>query len=96
MVYRSFQTRLRTRREHALHLSEAHNWPRESIDCECEFQVGRFRKRKAFDCGRSRCQLCSYVKIFGIASHQDRIRALRFKDSLADYFEESATEQEPG
>jgi len=51
-------------------------------------QVGRFRKKKALDCGRAGCQLCHYEKIFGIASHQDRLRLSRAKDTVADYFEE--------
>lgn len=32
--------------------------------------------------------LCHYEKIFGIASYQDRVRLLRTKDSMADYFKE--------
>jgi len=78
----------RIRSEHRFHLRFVHGWPKEPVDCECEMQVGRFRKKKALDCGRAGCQLCHYEKIFGIASHQDRLRLSRAKDTVADYFEE--------
>jgi hypothetical protein len=86
-VYRSHRQRLRAKREHEFHLRWVHRWPEELVQCECEFQVGRFRKRKALDCGRPRCQLCGFHKVFSIPSHQDRIRELRFQDSLADVLE---------
>ena len=75
----------RTERIHRLHLRRAHE-EAASITCICEFQVGRFRKRKAFGCGKSRCLLCHYEKIFSIASVKDKIREQRFYDSLNDYF----------
>lgn len=28
------------------------------IECVCDAQQGRFRKRRAFGCGNTRCQLC--------------------------------------
>jgi hypothetical protein len=28
------------------------------VDCECDEQVGRFRKKDAWDCGNVRCYLC--------------------------------------
>ena len=76
----------RTKRVHRLHLRGLHEWPVAPVDCICEFQVGRFRKRKAFGCGRSRCLLCHYEKIFSIAAVKDRVRGQRFLDSLNDYF----------
>jgi hypothetical protein len=36
--------------------------PRE-VDCPCDAEVGRFRKRDAHDCGRARCQVCDGYKI---------------------------------
>jgi len=75
----------RTNQVHRLHLRELHRWPIAPVDCICEFQVGRFRKQRAFGCGRSRCLLCHFEKIFGIASVKDRIREQRFLDSLNDY-----------
>lgn len=76
----------RTKRVHRLHLRGAHK-DAASINCICEFQVGRFRKRKAFGCDKSRCLLCHYEKIFGIDSVKDTIRKRRFVDSLNDYLD---------
>jgi hypothetical protein len=50
-------------------------------------QAGRFRKKKALDCGKARCLLCHYEKIFAIASHRDQIGELRALDSIRDYIE---------
>jgi hypothetical protein len=75
----------RTKRVHRLHLRGAHKGS-VAINCICEFQIGRFRKRKAFGCEKSRCLLCHYENFFGIASVKDRIREHRFLDSLNDYF----------
>lgn len=79
----------RIRNEHRFHLRYVHHWPKRRVDCECEMQAGRFRKKKALGCGKAACLLCHYEKIIGIASYQDRIRLLRAKDSVEDYFEES-------
>jgi hypothetical protein len=84
---RYHQERERTQREHRFHLRWVHRWPERPIDCECELQAGRFRKKKAFDCGNPRCLVCHFEKVFGIPSRKDRIRRLRFKDSLADYYD---------
>ena len=76
----------RTKRAHRRHLRGLHKWPVSPVDCVCEFQAGRFRKQKAFGCGRSRCLLCHFEKVFGIASAKDRIREQRYLDSLNDYW----------
>jgi hypothetical protein len=80
--------RARIRSEHRFHLRHVHRWPKEAVDCECEMQAGRFRKKKALDCGKAACLLCHYEKILGIPSYQDRLRLLRAKDSEAEFFEE--------
>jgi hypothetical protein len=60
-------------------------------------QAGRYRKRKALDCGKARCGLCSGHKVHGIPSHKDRMHQLRFADSLKDYFDECLQRNaEPG
>ena len=79
----------RTKRVHRQHLRGLHRWPVAPVDCICEFQVGRFRKQKAFGCDRSRCLLCHFEKIFDIASVKERIREQRYLDSLNDYFDGS-------
>jgi hypothetical protein len=35
--------------------------PRE-VDCPCDDQAGRFRKRRGLGCGRARCQVCHGYK----------------------------------
>jgi len=79
--------RERIRREHRFHLRYLHNWPKEVITCPCELQAGRFRKKKALGCGKARCLLCHYEKIFAIPSHNDRVRRLRADDAKLDYLE---------
>lgn len=32
------------------------------IDCVCDGQIGRFRKKDAYDCGNPRCGMCHSVK----------------------------------
>jgi hypothetical protein len=76
----------RAKRVHRQHLQGLHNWPIAPVHCVCEFQVGRFRKQKAFGCRKSRCLLCHFEKIFGVASVKDRIRDQRYRDSLNDSF----------
>jgi hypothetical protein len=61
----------RTRRAHQSHLRLVHSVGI-PINCACEFQAGRFRKRKPLGCGRSRCRLCHFEKIFGVRSLNDR------------------------
>lgn len=84
---RYHEERARIRSEHWFHLRAIHHWPKEPVDCECELQAGRFRKKKALDCGKAACLLCHHEKIMRIASYQDRLRLLRAKDSVTDYFE---------
>jgi hypothetical protein len=75
----------RTKHTHQLHLRSPHS--RDNLtDCVCEFQPGRFRKQKALGCGRARCLLCHFEKIFGIPKASDRVRKQRFADSLEDYW----------
>ena len=79
-----------TKRVHRTHLREVHNWPKKAVDCECELQAGRFRKKKALGCGKSRCLLCHYDKLMKVASVKVHIREQRYEDSLKDYFDSIA------
>lgn len=79
--------RERTKRVHRFHLRRVHYWPERPVECECELQAGRFRKRKALDCGRPRCLVCHYEKVLKIASIKERIRRQRYIDSLQDYLD---------
>jgi hypothetical protein len=53
---------IKRRREH---LSLVHGWPARPVECVCDRQVGRFRKRKALGCGRTRCFICHADKLLG-------------------------------
>jgi hypothetical protein len=55
------------------------------IDCACDGQKGRFRKMRAFGCGRPRCQLCHSDK-YPRREHtrQERLAALTFYEGLTD------------
>lgn len=46
------------------------------VDCDCDKQIGRFRKKDAFDCGNTRCYIC----------HGDKLpkRSLTKQELLAD------------
>ena len=77
----------RTKRIYQLHLRGMRGSQVSPVNCICEFQTGRFRKRKAFGCGKSRCLLCHYEKIFSIASVKDKIQEQQYLDSLSDYFD---------
>ena len=68
----------RTRREHRLHLRWIHNWPREPVDCICDHQVGRFRKRRAIGCEKRRC-FCKRYKL----EPSTRDRRLRAAEAAA-------------
>ncbi|HKI37947.1 MAG TPA: hypothetical protein VKA46_39195 [Gemmataceae bacterium] len=53
--------------------------------CDCDDQVGRFRKRRALDCGHARCQLCHFDKIHGIKTHHQRVADVRFREQLVNH-----------
>lgn len=54
------------------------------VDCVCDEQVGRFRKKDAYDCGRPRCYVCHSEKIMNIAKHKDKVSDLSFKEQVRE------------
>lgn len=51
------------------------------IDCVCDGQKGRFRKMKAFDCGRPHCHICHWDKYpEREKSRQEVLYELKFKE----------------
>jgi hypothetical protein len=55
------------------------------VDCTCDEQVGRFRKKDAWDCGNSKCFLCSSHKFPKRTPHeQELISDLSFKEQLKE------------
>lgn len=53
------------------------------VDCECDEQIGRFRKKDAFDCGNPRCGICHFDKFYGrYKSPQQQLADLAFREQL--------------
>ena len=58
------------------------------VDCLCDTQVGRFRKRDAYDCGRPRCMLCHVDKFPKRTLTRQEIKAeWRFQEQLQEIFD---------
>ena len=66
------------------HLKVVHDWPRRPLDCPCEVQLGRFRKIGGHGCGKARCLLCRFDKIFQVPTRAERIARLRFREQLRE------------
>ena len=73
------QIAIRRRREH---LSLVHGWPEHTVDCDCDRQLGRFRKHRALGCGRPRCYLCHGDKLLGRPRRGERAAALKMNEGL--------------
>ena len=57
------------------------------IDCDCDRQKGRFRKRRDLDCGKSRCQLCHSYKFPRRQATLDERRAeLGLEEGIGEWF----------
>ncbi len=57
----------------------------QEVDCLCDDQAGRFRKRKAFDCGKPRCQLCHGDKFpRRKLTKQERITQMRLREQILE------------
>ena len=55
------------------------------IRCECEFQVGRFRKAQRIGgCGKARCYLCHFEKLSGIPKVQELRGAATLREGLTE------------
>jgi hypothetical protein len=55
------------------------------IDCVCDEQIGRFRKKDAFDCGHSQCVTCHSDKFPKREKHdQELLSELSFKEQLRE------------
>jgi hypothetical protein len=55
------------------------------IDCACDQQKGRFRKRHDGDCGKTQCQLCHSDKYSKRqTTHQERCSELELKEGIAE------------
>lgn len=55
------------------------------VDCDCDEQVGRFRKKDAWDCGNTRCGICHSDKFpKRDLTPQELISDLSFKEQLRE------------
>lgn len=55
------------------------------VDCICDEQIGRFRKKDAFDCGNVRCGICHSDKYPKRTKHEHEIISdLNFKEQMKE------------
>lgn len=54
------------------------------VDCVCDKQIGRFRKKDAWDCGNTRCYICHSDKLMKYKRRAEEKSALKFKEGLKD------------
>lgn len=58
------------------------------VDCDCDEQKGRFRKKDAWDCGNTRCGICHGDKFPKRTKHDQELKSeLSFKEQLRDFYE---------
>lgn len=80
------------KKHHRSHVERNKNFVKEvgkdpyEVDCVCDEQVGRFRKKDAWDCGNPRCGICHSDKFpKRTLTEQEEKSALGFKEQLRDY-----------
>ena len=62
------------------------------VDCECDEQVGRFRKMHAGDCGNTQCGVCHRHKFPKRSKHEHEIKAgWSFEEQLRELDESEST-----
>ncbi|MSR55916.1 MAG: hypothetical protein EXS09_21985 [Gemmataceae bacterium] len=55
------------------------------VDCNCDDQPGRFRKRHAHDCGKARCQICHGYKFpCRRKSAKERLADMALKEQIRE------------
>ena len=55
------------------------------VDCTCDDQVGRFRKKDAWDCGNPRCFICHSDKFPKRDLTEQEVKSkIKFKESLKE------------
>lgn len=81
-------------REHRrIHVESNKTWTREvgkdpyEVDCACDDQIGRFRKKDAYDCGNTRCYICHSDKLPKRSLHeQEQIADLSFREQVSELY----------
>lgn len=60
------------------------------VDCECDDQVGRFRKMDAYDCGNPHCWICHGDKYPKRSRHEQEMRSDdAFREQLRELDEDN-------
>lgn len=79
-----------------IHVESNKTWNRSigqdpyEVDCACDDQIGRFRKKDAYDCGNTRCYICHSDKLPKRQLHeQEQISELSFQEQVAEFYENS-------
>lgn len=54
------------------------------VTCDCDEQVGRFRKKDAWDCGNTRCYICHGDKLMGYKTRQELISDINFEEQVRE------------
>lgn len=54
------------------------------VDCVCDEQIGRFRKKDAHDCGRTRCYICHNDKITNQKRRKEVESNLKFQEGIKE------------
>lgn len=85
------RTQREWRKHRRSHVESNKTWVREvgkdpyEVDCPCDDQVGRFRKKDAFDCGNVRCYVCHSDKFPKRTLHEQEILSdISFKEQLRE------------
>ena len=52
------------------------------VDCKCDDEIGRFRKKDAFDCGRARCGICHSSKKYNLKTRKEIAADVAFREQL--------------
>jgi hypothetical protein len=62
----------------------------EDVECPCDEQPGRFRKRDAYDCGKPGCLICHGDKFpRRKLTKQEMIASLQFEEQLRELRQEN-------
>lgn len=84
-------------REHRkIHVESNKTWTREvgkdpyEVTCACDDQIGRFRKKDAWDCGHTRCYICHSDKLPKRSLHeQEQLAELNLREQVNELYEKS-------
>jgi hypothetical protein len=64
------------------------------VKCACDEQVGRFRKKDAWDCGKPHCMICHSDKFpKRDKTHQEVNSERDFKEALKEFYDHSPTQE---